>query len=641
MKKLPLVMIVLLVLATIVVALAQTAPKMAIRLGFLQTPLDANSQPIVNASEVQSSLFTGSGLGLFDVQPGAVPLTNIAQLVETDPSGSSIFHFELEDIVTEDGEELWSFDGATDGKVESTVIRVGDLDQDFFDVSERHSPDQWIRLNPNILGGSNARLYRIGTEPVSLSFDATISTDASLGVHFRIAATDSFVLASPTSALDGQRVVWEIASNGSYTMGLGSKFTLSSIPITHLGINYFVAVYNALTDRWSVVGYASDTTLSGGGDVGGDAIWGAIAGDIANQTDLQTALGGKANTVHVHSSSELQAALGQVYQATNAALSKITENSGLPLWDGAAWPGGGGIVEGSMLDRIDSEPVAIVFGSTISTDASLGSLFYFTASGDFTLAAPSNPLVGQRVVWLITQDSTGGRQITWGAGFTYKGKVPVPFSLNPNSGEMTWIVAVWTSAIWEVVGVTTDTAISTAWNDITDIPANLTAWSAIAPATKQDASANLTAWSGLATSAKQDASANLTSWSAIAPSAKQDASANLTAWSGLAPATKKDAYAQTTLGSSGSITIDLLGSDYQLISATGDIALTASNQGATRGAVVIIDANGANRNLSIPSTWFRRGVDAVVTNGTVAVISLYSYGSTDATVIASGSAFVK
>lgn len=72
---------------------------------------------------------------------------------------------------------------------------------------------------------------------------------------------------------------------------------------------------------------------------------------------------------------------------------------------------------------------------------------------------------------------------------------------------------------------------------------NLTNWSAITPASKQNASANLASWSGLSPSAKQNADANLTAWAEFVPGDKQDSSVVLDAWSLLLPASKQDASA--------------------------------------------------------------------------------------------------
>lgn len=48
-----------------------------------------------------------------------------------------------------------------------------------------------------------------------------------------------------------------------------------------------------------VTAAASLTPINGGGP-GGPASWGSITGTLSSQTDLQTALNGKANTSHTH-----------------------------------------------------------------------------------------------------------------------------------------------------------------------------------------------------------------------------------------------------------------------------------------------------------------------------------------------------
>jgi hypothetical protein len=98
---------------------------------------------------------------------------------------------------------------------------------------------------------------------------------------------------------------------------------------------------------------------------------------------------------------------------------------------------------------------------------------------------------------------------------------------------------------------------------------------------------------------------------------------------------------QATLNVSGTATnflADMIVSPYQLITATNHVAFTnAANVVAGRWTTILIDANGADRNLTIPSTWFRKGFSsgyAGVTNGTVGILSLYGYGSNVTNVIA-------
>jgi len=61
--------------------------------------------------------------------------------------------------------------------------------------------------------------------------------------------------------------------------------------------------------------------------------------------------------------------------------------------------------------------LAITFATPLSTNASTGSMFYFTATSNFTLANPTGAYNGQRITWRISQDGTGGRIITLGTKF--------------------------------------------------------------------------------------------------------------------------------------------------------------------------------------------------------------------------------
>lgn len=55
---------------------------------------------------------------------------------------------------------------------------------------------------------------------------------------------------------------------------------------------------------------------------------------------------------------------------------------------------------------------AVTFNATLPTDASLGNHFRTTLTNNFTLANPTNPTNGQRIVWELIQDATGSRVMT-------------------------------------------------------------------------------------------------------------------------------------------------------------------------------------------------------------------------------------
>lgn len=100
--------------------------------------------------------------------------------------------------------------------------------------------------------------------PVTLSDGATISTDASLGIHFRVTLGGNRTLANPTGATDGQRITWEIIQDGtgSRILSYGSKFAFgidvtSPVLSTTAGARDFVtAIYNSVTDKFYVTGFA-------------------------------------------------------------------------------------------------------------------------------------------------------------------------------------------------------------------------------------------------------------------------------------------------------------------------------------------------------------------------------------------------
>lgn len=61
------------------------------------------------------------------------------------------------------------------------------------------------------------------------------------------------------------------------------------------------------------------------------------------------------------------------------------------------------------------------FASTVTIDASTGSEFRITLTGNLTLANPTNPSDGQSILFVLTQDATGSRTLTLGSAFNVGG----------------------------------------------------------------------------------------------------------------------------------------------------------------------------------------------------------------------------
>ena len=68
--------------------------------------------------------------------------------------------------------------------------------------------------------------------------------------------------------------------------------------------------------------------------------------------------------------------------------------------------------------------VPLTYAASITTNAAQGSLFSVTLTGNGVLANPTNLLRGQTYTWLITQDSTGSRTLTYGTLFLWLQKTP-------------------------------------------------------------------------------------------------------------------------------------------------------------------------------------------------------------------------
>lgn len=80
------------------------------------------------------------------------------------------------------------------------------------------------------------------------------------------------------------------------------------------------------------------------------------------------------------------------------------------------------------------------FASTMNLDFSTSNSFSFTATSDFTLSNPSNVVAGGVYYIMVKQDATGGRLITWGSNFKFRGSPPV-LSTTPNNTDVIMVIA--------------------------------------------------------------------------------------------------------------------------------------------------------------------------------------------------------
>lgn len=98
-----------------------------------------------------------------------------------------------------------------------------------------------------------------------------------------------------------------------------------------------------------------------------------------------------------------------------------------------------------------SAVVALTDGATINTDASLGSTFTVTLGGNRTIANPTNPASGQKIVYRVKQDGTGGRTLTWGSAFRFSGGTAPTLTTAANKTDYLGFIYNATDSKWDGV----------------------------------------------------------------------------------------------------------------------------------------------------------------------------------------------
>jgi len=88
---------------------------------------------------------------------------------------------------------------------------------------------------------------------------------------------------------------------------------------------------------------------------------------------------------------------------------------------------------------------ALTSGTTISVDASLGNTFTVTLTGSDMLANPVNPADGQRVIFAVTQDSSGSRTLSYDTAYEFSSALPAP-TLSTTPGVTDYLGFVYSAA---------------------------------------------------------------------------------------------------------------------------------------------------------------------------------------------------
>lgn len=123
--------------------------------------------------------------------------------------------------------------------------------------------------NPNFKNSYNSKIATAAVtnltvvlpDAVTLTDAATVATDASQGVLFRVTLGGNRTLGNPTNPTDGQLAWWEIIQDGtgSRTLTLDTKWALGTtitdvtLSTTASKRDFMQALYNSTADKWYIV----------------------------------------------------------------------------------------------------------------------------------------------------------------------------------------------------------------------------------------------------------------------------------------------------------------------------------------------------------------------------------------------------
>jgi hypothetical protein len=85
--------------------------------------------------------------------------------------------------------------------------------------------------------------------------------------------------------------------------------------------------------------------------------------------------------------------------------------------------------------------VTLSDASTINVDADTGNVFYVLLGGNRTLANPTNLVNGQTLVFVLKQDGTGSRTLTYGTNYKFPGGTVPTLSTGANDVDVLYCVA--------------------------------------------------------------------------------------------------------------------------------------------------------------------------------------------------------
>lgn len=268
-------------------------------------------------------------------------------------------------------------------------------------------------------------------------------------------------LANATSILNGNQGGTGIANSG-YAISLtgnlsvlGGAFTIRGPAALSLAANFSTAGANALTltttGASNVTLPTSGTLLTTGGS-GASLVFGGGALSLGGNLTLS---GASATTLGATGATSLTLPTAGTLLTTTGSIAGLTGTIASAVQDLITRLGTIG-VSVTFSKALNTSVVALSDGATPALDASLGNTFTLTAAGNRTIAVPSNPTAGQKIV--IAHTASGSDRtlaLNSGAG-GFRFGTDVTALTATTSGLTDYIGAIYNSSAskWDVVSYT-------------------------------------------------------------------------------------------------------------------------------------------------------------------------------------------
>ena len=139
--------------------------------------------------------------------------------------------------------------------------------------------------------------------PVTLTYAASLTVNATLGALFRVDATGNLTITDITGGASGQAIALEVAASGG-VRNLTIAGATVAIPAGQVWTG--TLRYRSSTDTWLLAG-GSESSGGGTGEVSSVNGRTGIVTGLAEASDLTSGLAGKADTSHTHGVTDLTA----------------------------------------------------------------------------------------------------------------------------------------------------------------------------------------------------------------------------------------------------------------------------------------------------------------------------------------------